>query len=130
MSKWSFSIATLNTHPIARFRWRRLRSELAALLPDASHRLAEFFVRDVQIALRLLDVRVAEHQLDRSDVDAVSQQPAGAFVTQVVPVQIDLPELLAIDPRARLGTRGVDSIGHQQQRLPSGLEAGLKLPGG
>jgi uncharacterized protein YjiS (DUF1127 family) len=32
MSKWSFSIPTLNTHPIARFRWRRLRSELAALL--------------------------------------------------------------------------------------------------
>jgi len=32
MSKWSLSIATLNTHPIAGFRWRRLRSELAALL--------------------------------------------------------------------------------------------------
>ena len=32
MSKGSFSIPTLNTHPIARFRWRRLRSELAALL--------------------------------------------------------------------------------------------------
>jgi uncharacterized protein YjiS (DUF1127 family) len=32
MSKWSSSIPTLNTHPIARFRWRRLRSELAALL--------------------------------------------------------------------------------------------------
>ena len=29
--------------------------------------------------------------------DAVRQQPAGAFVTKVMPVQIDLPELGAID---------------------------------
>ena len=32
MSKWAFSNPTLNTHPIARFRWRSLRSKLAALL--------------------------------------------------------------------------------------------------
>jgi len=34
--------------------------------------------------------------LDRSEIDAVGQEPAGALVTQIVPVQVDLPELLAI----------------------------------
>jgi len=56
-------------------------AELAAALPDARHGLAQLLVGDVEVALRLLDVGVAEHQLDRSDVDAVGQQPAGALVT-------------------------------------------------
>jgi len=32
---------------------------------------------------------VAEHQLDDPDVDAVRKEPAGAFVPEVVPAEID-----------------------------------------
>ena len=39
---------------------------------------------------------MTEHQLDDPDIDAVGQQPAGAFVPEVVPAEIDVPELLAI----------------------------------
>jgi hypothetical protein len=35
---------------------------------------------------------VPERQLDDADVQAVHQQPASPFVTQVVPVPIDLLE--------------------------------------
>ena len=37
-----------------------------------------------------------EHQLDGADVDAVGEEPARALVTQIVPVQVDLPELLPV----------------------------------
>ena len=35
--------------------------------------------------------------MNDADIDAVGQQPARALVTQVVPMQIDLLELLSID---------------------------------
>jgi hypothetical protein len=41
-------------------------------LPYSRHRFPKFFVRDVQVALRLLDVGVAEHQLDRADVGVLA----------------------------------------------------------
>jgi hypothetical protein len=63
-------------------------AELAAALPDARHGLAQLLVRDVEVSLRLLDVGVTEHQLDRSDVDAVGQQPAGTRMRQRVPRHI------------------------------------------
>ncbi|HYE88666.1 MAG TPA: hypothetical protein VEA16_20030 [Vicinamibacterales bacterium] len=44
---------------------------------------------------------MTEHQLNDADIDSVSQQPARALVTQVVPVQIDLFELLSIDSTVR-----------------------------
>ena len=78
----------------------RKRNE-ADQLPDArrsgrpsffqltSSPLLHFLVRHVQVALRLLNARVAEHQLDDADVDAVRQQAARAFVPQVVPAEID-----------------------------------------
>jgi hypothetical protein len=55
---------------------------------------------------------VTQHQLDRSDVDAIGQQPACTFVTQVVPVQIDLPKLRAVDASAWLRTLRVVSVRH------------------
>jgi hypothetical protein len=61
------------------------RPELAAALPHTGHRSPKFFIRDVQVPLRLLDVGMTEHQLDRADIDAVGQKPAGAFVTKIVP---------------------------------------------
>jgi hypothetical protein len=39
--------------------------------------------------LRLLNAGVAEHQLDDPDVDAIGQEPARAFVSKVVPTEID-----------------------------------------
>jgi hypothetical protein len=46
---------------------------------------SQFFVRHVEIALRLLNARVPEHELNDPNVDAVREQPARAFVAQVVP---------------------------------------------
>jgi hypothetical protein len=103
---------------------------LTALFPYSRHRFPKFFVRDVQIPLRLLDVGVAEHQLDRADVYAVAQEPAGAFVTEIVPVQVDLPELLAIDASTVFRAFRVVPVRDKQQRLPSGLEALHVLPAG
>jgi len=99
------------------------RPELAAAFPDAGHRFPQFFVRDVQVTLRLLDVGMAEHQLDGADVHTVSQKPAGSLVTKVVPVQIDLPQLGAIDARAGFGPPGVVPVGEEQERFPGSLEA-------
>ncbi len=53
------------------------------------------------MALRLLNARVAEHQLDDPNVDAVRQEPARAFVSEVVPAEIDPLKLLTI-PRGTL----------------------------
>ncbi len=52
------------------------------------------------MALRLRHARTPERQLDGADVDAVRQEAAGAFVTEVVAMQIDLPEFLEIDASA------------------------------
>jgi len=52
------------------------------------------------VALRLRHARTPERQLDGADVDAVRQEAAGAFVTEVVAMQIDLPEFLEIDASA------------------------------
>ena len=49
----------------------------------------QFFVGYVQVALRLLNAGMAEHQLDDADVDAVREESTRAFVPQVVPAQID-----------------------------------------
>jgi hypothetical protein len=106
---------------------RDVRQALARQFPDAGHRFTQFFVGHVQVALRLLDVGVAEHQLDRTDVDAVGQKPASALVTQVMPVEVDLRELLAIDASAGFRSFRVVAVRDEQQKLPSGLEA-VHLP--
>ena len=76
--------------------------QLPSAFPDAGQCLTQFLVRDVEVPLCGLDVGVTEHQLDNPDVDAVRQEAAGAFVTQIVPVQVDLPELLSIDSTSSL----------------------------
>ena len=53
----------------------------AVVVPTHLQTLPKFFVRDVQVALRLVNARVSEHQLNDPDVDAVGQQSTGAFVT-------------------------------------------------
>ena len=74
----------------------------------------------------LLDVGVAAHQLD-ADIDSIAQEPAGPLVTEVAPVQVDLPQLGAIDARTGFRALRVVSVGHQLQRFPSRLEAVLEF---
>ena len=64
------------------------RSEPPAALPYPRHSFPQLLVRDVEIPLRLLDIRVTEHQLNRADVHVLRQEATRAFVTEVVPVQI------------------------------------------
>src|ERR1700719_3091751 len=71
---------TLNTHPIARFRWRRLRSELAALLRLWAERscqrrhLAEiakwddFVLKDIGVSRQQALGRRVSHFGDRNDL--------------------------------------------------------------
>jgi len=103
------------------------RAKLAAALPYSGQCLPEFLVRDVEVPLCGPDVGVTEHQLDGADIDAVRQEAAGAFVTQIVPVQIDLLELRAVDPNAGFRALRVMAIGDQQEGLPGRLEAVLEL---
>src|SRR5207253_3553241 len=99
------------------------RPKLTASFPYSRHRFPKFFVGDVQVPLGLLDVGVAEHQLDRADVHSIAQEPTGALVTEIVPVQVDLPELLAIAASTVFRAFRVVAVRDEQQRLPSGLEA-------
>src|SRR5712691_10117675 len=101
--------------------------QLAASFPYSRHRFPKFFVRDVQVALRLLDVGVTEDQLDIANVDAVRQEAAGAFVPQIVPVQIDLLQLLAVHSSPRLRALCVVPVCNQEERFPRGLEAVLEF---
>ena len=72
----------------------------AFVVPAHLQSSPEFFVRHVQVALRLLDARVSEHQLNDPDVHAVREQPTRALVAQVVPAEVDLLELFAIPLRS------------------------------
>ena len=73
---------------------------------------------------------MSEHQLNDPDVDAVREKPARAFVTQVVPVQIDLSQLLAIDASSGLGALRFVAVCDQQERFPGCFEAVLEIPFG
>ena len=46
---------------------------------------------------------MVEHQLDDADVDAIGEQPASAFMPQVVPAEIDPLELLGSLERGSAG---------------------------
>lgn len=77
----------------------RCESQRSSLVVPAQLQSSpEFFVGDVQVALRLLDTGMAEHELNDPDVDAVGKQPAGTFVPQVVPSEIDPLELSPFPP--------------------------------
>ena len=66
---------------------------------------------------------MAEHELDRADVHSVAQEPTGALVPEIVPVQVDLSELLAIDTSTGFRALCVVAVRDEKQGLPSGLEA-------
>ena len=80
--------------------------ELPAAFPDPGQHLSQLLVGDVEVALCRLDVGVSEHQLDDPDVDAVSQEATGAFVPQVVPMQVDPQRLSVARVRGHRGGAG------------------------
>jgi hypothetical protein len=98
------------------------RAQLPPAFPDTGHRPAKFFIGDVQVPLRLLDVGVPEHQLNRANVHSVAQEAAGPFVTEVMPVQVDLAQLGAIDAGTGFRARDVVAVREQQQGFPRCLE--------
>jgi hypothetical protein len=87
------------------------------LVPTHFQSFPEFFVRYVQVPLCLLHARVSEYQLNHADVNAVSQQPARAFVAQVVPPQIDPVQVLAIPGRAVSARPRRDLAGDRRPRM-------------
>jgi hypothetical protein len=60
--------------------------------------------------LRLLNARVSEHQLNDADGDAVREQPARAFVAQVVPAKIDPLERFSVPLRALPSWLGLNAV--------------------
>lgn len=82
------------------------------MLPELfAHGLAQLLVGHVQVPLRGLEVGVAEEELNRAQIQPLREPAAGGLVPQVVPVQIDLCELLAIDAAVRSRARGFDAVG-------------------
>ena len=89
----------------------RIRSSSRLLLGRSSrpellvHRPAQFLIGDVEVSLRRLQVGMTEEQLNRAQVKAPGEPAAGGFVPQVVPVEVDVGELLAVHaavcPRVR-----------------------------
>jgi hypothetical protein len=75
--------------------------------------------------LRLQDARVAEHQLDDADVDAVGEQPASAFVPQVMPAKIDLAKLFLVPYEAFGATPWLVAVRQKPERLPGCLDIRL-----
>jgi hypothetical protein len=68
---------------------------------------------------------VAQHQLDDADVHAVSQEPAGALVSEVVPAEIDPPQLLPVPLAACPAAPRLPAVRQQPKRLPGGLDVRL-----
>ena len=68
---------------------------------------------------------MSEHQLDDANVDAVGEQPAGAFVPQVVPPQVDALELLTVPDSPGATGLGLVAVGQELQSLPRRLDVGL-----
>jgi hypothetical protein len=79
---------------------RRQAKRSAFVLPAHLQSSPEFLVGHVQVALCLLNARVAEHQLDDADVDAIREQSTRALVAQIVPAEIDPFELFSIPLRS------------------------------
>ena len=99
-------------------------------LPADLQSFSELLVGHVQVALRLLHARVTQHQLDDADIHAIPQQTAGALMTQIMRVQIDLPKLGAVHASTGLRALPVVTVREQQQGFPCRLEVSHELAGG
>jgi Transposase IS116/IS110/IS902 family len=83
---------------------------LAALPELFVHGLPQLFVGHVQVPLRRPEIGMAQKQLDGTKVEALGQPTTRGFVPQVMPVQIDFSELLAIDASVRARPRWLDPV--------------------
>jgi hypothetical protein len=73
---------------------------------------------------------MAEHQPNRADVYVLRQEATRAFVTQVVPVQVDLPQLGAIDAGTWLGALRVVAIAIRSSDSQAVLKLATNSPAG
>jgi hypothetical protein len=83
---------------------------VAFVVPAHFQSPPHFLVGHVQVALRLLNARVSEHQLNDPDIDAVREQSTRAFVTKIVPPQIDPFELFSIPLRSLTSGLRLDAV--------------------
>lgn len=80
------------------------------------HRSAQLLIGDVEVSLRRLQVGMTEEQLNRSQVEPFREPAAGGFVAQVVPMQVDLGELLAVDAAVRARACRLNAVREQNDR--------------
>jgi hypothetical protein len=79
------------------------------------HRCPQLLVGHVQISLRRLEVSMPEKQLNRSQVETLGQPAAGRFVPQIMPVQVNIGELLAVHAAVRARARRLNAVRQQNQ---------------
>src|SRR4051812_18810216 len=55
----------------------------------------------------------------------LSQPSAGRLVPEVVPMEVDVGEMLAIDAAVGAGARGLEPVSEEHERLPSSSDGAL-----
>ena len=58
---------------------------------------------------------MTEEKLDRAQIQPFGQPTTGGFVSQIMPVQVDLGELVSVHAATRPGSRRFDPIGQQDK---------------
>jgi hypothetical protein len=86
---------------------------------------SKFFIGHIQVTLRLLDARMAEHQLNDPDVHAVGQEATGTLVPEVMPSEIDAPQSLLVPLDTLLARLWLEAVGKELQRFPRRLNRRL-----
>ena len=72
---------------------------------------------------------MAEHQLNDANVDSVRKQSRCAFVTEVMPMKVDFPQLFSIPWLTAADSARLDSVSEEPQCVPRGLKTLLALTG-
>ena len=93
------------------------------------HRLPQLLVRHVQIPLSRLEVCMTQQKLNRPQIQAAGQPTTSRLVPQIVPVQFDLRQLLAIHPSPRSCSCRLDAMSQQHERFPRRADRALVLSG-
>jgi hypothetical protein len=100
----------VSIHQQAPSTWRNSVPELFR------HSVAQLLVGDVQIPLRRLQVCVTEQQLDCAKVQTFRQPSARRLVPEVVPMEIDFGDMLAIDSAVCACARRLEAVRQQVVR--------------
>jgi hypothetical protein len=72
---------------------------------------------------------VPQHELDNPNVNTIGEQSAGAFMSQIVPPEIDFVQPLSVPSLAISAAAGLEAVRQQAKCLPSRLTVGLILAG-